>query len=329
MKDVTQRQHQHQHQHRRRWWSPQAWLPWTPFAASAADYRRRAAAAGPLTPAYGRQAALLTFTAALVVATAVFSLALPQISLLIEVLGGFLVSVIVLVALGRIGDVPIALGELRVTLKESTEQSGLAPRLHLVRLSILHMLLDIQARRTATREMHDQREDEHNGRDVRGVDANGNSHGRRDVGVHLHERRHWNDEHRNQNHEPSGRRWLGARERRGLITGRPLQRCSSNHVSTAAVQAAAPALALAAPTPSDRRTDTAPSLAPRFLPTAGGGVDQRPPRFARGGESVPVPVPPPPLSPPSRPARGAPPVSPSSAPLPVPHPTLGDGGTEQ
>jgi len=315
-------------QRQRRWWSRQAWLPWTPFADSAADYRRRAAAAGPLTPAHGRQAALLTLATVLVVATAVFPLALPRLSLLVEVIGGLLVSVVVLIWMGRISDVPVALRELRVTIEEGAERSSFASQMYLLRLGLLDLLLHVQARRAEARRAEVLPEETPDANDGRITGAR-SSLGR-DLGVYVLRGGDRQHEEGDPHDQPGRKRGVGARQYNRSRTGWPLQRRRPHHDVAAPLQAAAPALALAAPAPSDRRTDTAPSLAPRFLPTAGGGVDQRrPPRFARGGESVPVPGTPPPLSPPSRPARGALPVSPSPASLPAPYPTPGDGGTEQ
>jgi len=324
MKDIIRRQHG------RHWWGRQAWLPWTPFADTAKDYRQRAAAAGPLTPAHGRQAALLTLTAGLVGATTVFSLALPRLSLFVEIIGGLLVSVVVLICTDRISDVPVALRELRVTIEEGAERSSFASQLHLLRLGLLDLLLRVQTRRAEARRADALLEETPNADPSRIADTHSNLG--RDLGIHVHGRQDGDDGKPDPGHESGRSGRLGTRLWTPTRFRGRVPQWGNYQPRSVRLQASPPAPALASSGTSGHRTDTAPSPSPRFLPTAGGGVDQRPrSRFARGGESVPVPVTPPPLSPPSRPARGALPVSPSSAPLPVPapHPTPGDGGTEQ
>ncbi len=291
----------HNESKRRHWWGARAWLPWSPFTDSATDNRRRAAA-GPLTPAHGRHAALLTLTTALVVTTAVLSLALPQMSLLVEIIGGLLVSVVVLIGTNRIGDVPVALRELRVTIEEGAERSSFASQMYLLRLGLLDLLLRVQARRAEARQANalpEETPDAHYSR--RSTVPHPTS--RRDLGVHVHGRQNGHDGRCHQHDEPGRSRGLGNGLRTSAVARRWIPRSQSDNNGSVRLQAPAPALA--SPSTSTHRPDTPRADASPpvlFPPVSAGGVDQRPRRVRRRGKMS--------STTPLTPAAPAPPASP-------------------
>lgn len=230
-----------------RWYGPRAWLPWAGFRSLALPWRAHTATARAMTRQEARHNVLLVLAVLLTLGTVMCAVALPALELLISVIGALLVTALVIVGCGLLPQARTAIGELRLTMEESTSPHG-ALHLSMMRAWLLDVLLDWQARRVEAKSSGVLREGDHDQElDARTADTPTGCG--RDLGVHVYRSEDGRDTARDADHQQRRVRGLGNGQCLPREPGR-LARPGFNHARGLHVQAP-PALIAPAALPDD------------------------------------------------------------------------------
>ncbi len=121
-----------------------SWLPWHAFDGLSLDWRNYRNGIRDMSPREVRRNGLILLVVGLTVATCAAALAIPSLSLLIDIIGGFVVATVVLFLTGQ-------WQELRRGLIETGHWPTVDVQRRMIRQYILETLVEVQERRRQRR----------------------------------------------------------------------------------------------------------------------------------------------------------------------------------
>jgi len=127
---------------KRRGW--RGWLPWRAFDGLGLDWRAHSDTVRDMSPQDVRRNGLILLVVVLVIATCAGALAVPRLSLLIDLVGALIVASVVLCLTGQ-------WQELRRGLVETGRWPSADVQLHMIRQYVLETLLQAQEHRRQRR----------------------------------------------------------------------------------------------------------------------------------------------------------------------------------